>query len=560
MDSVKTTPKLKPSTIRIGRRYRANRLDGPYDAIVIGSGIGGLTTAACLSKAGKKVLVLEQHYTAGGYTHSYARNGYEWDVGVHYIGDMGSPHTLGRKLFDYITDHQLRWAPMDDCYDRFFLGDKVVSLRSGRDGFRDSLVEAFPGEEQAIDQYIRLLGKVAGGMQWYTLLKLSPGVVAPLLGKGLSKVLPDCFNRTTYEVLSELTSNEELIGALAGQWGDCGVPPKQSSFMIHALIAKHYIHGGYYPVGGASEMAKTIIPVIQQSGGEVFTYADVAGIMVSKGKTTGVRMSDGEKIHAPIVISNAGVINTFESLLPAEAARRCGYPRKRRHIEPSMPHIGLYIGVRGTAEELELPKTNFWVYPSAHHDANVARFLADPDSEFPVVYISFPSAKDPDYQNRCPGTAAIEIVAPCTYEQFEAWEGTVWGKRGEDYEARKHAITERLMQVLYDKLPQLQGRVDYVETSTPLSTAWFCRYGRGEIYGLDHTPERFDQSWLRPKTAIDGLYLTGQDILTCGVVGAMIGGLVTTLSIQGWRGAGLAKRIFVDKGVSVDHQVVSSLA
>lgn len=73
---------LKPSTIRIGTRYRASRLDGPYDAVVIGSGIGGLTTAACLSKAGYKVLVLEQHYTAGGYTHSYARNGYEWDVGV----------------------------------------------------------------------------------------------------------------------------------------------------------------------------------------------------------------------------------------------------------------------------------------------------------------------------------------------------------------------------------------------------------------------------------------------------------------------------------------------
>src|SRR5699024_8226009 len=77
----------KPSTLRIGYRYRSNRLKGPYDAIVIGSGIGGLTAAACLSKMGKKVVVLEQHYTAGGFTHSYDRNGYEWDVGVHYIGD-----------------------------------------------------------------------------------------------------------------------------------------------------------------------------------------------------------------------------------------------------------------------------------------------------------------------------------------------------------------------------------------------------------------------------------------------------------------------------------------
>ena len=90
-------PKPKPSSIRVGHRYRANRLKGPYDAIVIGSGIGGLAAAACMSKLGKKVAVFEQHYTAGGFTHSYDSNGYEWDVGVHYIGDMGASHTLGRR-------------------------------------------------------------------------------------------------------------------------------------------------------------------------------------------------------------------------------------------------------------------------------------------------------------------------------------------------------------------------------------------------------------------------------------------------------------------------------
>ncbi len=541
-----SSQKLKPSTIRIGTRYRANRLKGPYDAIVIGSGIGGLTTAACLAKAGKKVLVLEQHYTAGGYTHSYARNGYEWDVGVHYIGDMGSPHTLGRRLFDYITDGKLEWAPMDENYDRFFLGEKVVNLRAGKEGLRLSLLDAFPDEQEAIDQYVKLLGKVADGMQWYTLSKLAPGILSPVINKGLDVALPDCFNKTTWEVLSELTDNQELIGAITGQWGDCGVTPMQSSFMVHALIAKHYLYGGFYPVGGASEIAKTIIPVIQQPGGEVFTYADVTDILVEKGRATGVRMADGEEIRAPLVISNAGVINTFEKLLPAESAEKIGYKSKRQHIIPSMPHIGLYIGLKGTPEALGLPRTNFWIYPSADHDGNVQQFLDDPDNtEFPVVYISFPAAKDPDYQNRWPGTSTIEIVAPTTWEMFEPWQGTIWGKRGDDYEALKQKITDQLLEVMYEKLPQLRGKVDYVETSTPLSTAWFCRYGRGELYGLDHNPERFEQEWLKPKTDIPGLYLTGQDILTCGVVGAMIGGLVSTLAIQGWRGAGLAKRIFV---------------
>ncbi|MAA65875.1 MAG: FAD-dependent oxidoreductase [Alteromonadaceae bacterium] len=542
-----TSAGLKPSTIRIGRRYRASRIDDDYDAIVIGSGIGGLTTAACLSKAGKKVLVLEQHYTAGGFTHSYARNGYEWDVGVHYIGDMGSPNTLARKLFDYITDGQLKWAPMDETYDRFYLGDKIVNLKAGKEQFRASLVEAFPEEEKAIDAYIRLLGKVSSGMQIYTMSKLAPTMTAPLVGKAVSLALPRYFNQTTYEVLSGLTDNEALIGAITGQWGDCGVTPKQSSFLIHALIAKHYVHGGYYPVGGASEMANTIIPVIQQGGGDVFTYADVTNILVENGRACGVRMADGHEIRSELIISNAGVINTFETLLPEAAVRKSGYPRTRQTIQPSMSHIGLYIGFKGTAAELGLPKTNFWIYPDEHHDRNVERFLDNTDSEFPVVYISFPSAKDPSYLSRYPDTATVEIVAPTTYDMFAQWKDDTWGKRGEEYEQLKQVVTDRLLEKLYEKLPQLRGKVDYVEASTPLSTDWFCRYSRGEIYGLDHTPERFDQTWLRPKTRIPGLYLTGQDILTCGVVGAMIGGLVTTLSIQGVKGAGLAKRIFVDK-------------
>ncbi|WP_166267714.1 phytoene desaturase family protein [Marinobacter caseinilyticus] len=551
--------RLKPSTLRIGRRYRANRLDGRYDAIVIGSGIGGLTTAACLSKAGKKVLVLEQHYTAGGYTHSYARNGYEWDVGVHYIGDMGSPNTLGRKLFDYITDGQLKWAPMDDNYDRFFLGDKVINLRAGKAGFRQSLLEHFPDEANAIDRYITLLSKVSTGMQFYTLSKLAPRLAAPLLGKALNVALPDCFNKTTYEVLSELTDNQELIGAITGQWGDCGVTPRQSSFMIHALIAKHYVHGGYYPVGGASEMANTIIPVIQQGGGDVFTYADVTDILIEKGKAVGVRMADGHEVRASKVISNAGVINTFETLLPADTAKKCGYAEQREHINPSFPHIGLYIGLKETPQALGLPKTNFWIYPSADHDANVDRFMRDTESEFPVVYLSFPAAKDPTYQSRYPGTATIEVVAPTTYEMFEPWKDTTWGKRGDDYEALKTRVTERLLEAMYQKLPQLRGKVDYCETSTPLSTAWFCRYSRGELYGLDHTPERFNQDWLRPKTKVPGLYLTGQDVLTCGVVGAMIGGLITTLAIQGVRGTSLVKKIFIDKArAEPDLQIVTS--
>ena len=116
---------LTPSTLRIGYRYRPKRLAERYDAVVIGSGISGLTTASLLSEIGWKVCVLEQHYTAGGFTHSYDRQGYEWDVGVHYIGEVGT-RTRSRSLFDFLSEGKLQWAAMDAEYDRFYIGEKVL--------------------------------------------------------------------------------------------------------------------------------------------------------------------------------------------------------------------------------------------------------------------------------------------------------------------------------------------------------------------------------------------------------------------------------------------------
>jgi len=535
---------MKPSTLRIGRRYRPKRLAPTYDALVIGSGMGGLTTAALLSELGWKVCVLEQHYTAGGYTHSYERNGYEWDVGVHYIGDVGT-RTRTRRLFDFLTGGKLKWAPMDEEYDRFYIGDKVYSARAGKQEFRDNLVRQFPDETVAIDRYLALLAQVGGALSMFGMgraLKLwQRKIAAPYL----RWKTPEFMFRKTYDVLSELTTNQDLIAVICGQWGDMGLPPKQSAFMVHSMIARHYLYGGFYPVGGSWRIADTIIPGIRAAGGEVFTYANVARIRVVDGQVCGVEMADGHTVDCPIVISSAGVDNTFSHLLDNDVAQAFGYTSLLAKVRASVGHLCLYIGLKETADALQLPKTNFWIYPHNDYDRALADFLESDDAEFPVVYVSFPSAKDPDYLNRHPGTATIEIVAPAPYAPFKKWRGTTWGKRGADYEAYKAALSERLLRHLYDKLPQLEGKIDYFELSTPLSTEWFSAYKHGELYGLDHTPERMQQDWLTPQTKIGGLWLTGQDVLTCGVTGAMMSGLLTVTALVGMRKiAPVMKKVF----------------
>jgi len=529
---------------RVGKRYRSTRVDADYDVIVIGSGIGGLCSAALLSQMGKKVLVLEQHYTAGGFTHAYEREGYEWDVGVHYIGDMGRK-SQGRGLFDYISGGQLKWAEMDPVYDRIILGDEHFDFVAGKENFKNSLKLQFPDDTVAIDQYVDLVTTTTKYMAAVSQTKAMPRPLAKLMSLSSKNKFPDYALDSSYNVLKGLTDNEKLIAVLCGQWGDHGCPPKESVFLMHALIAGHYFNGGFYPVGGASKIAETIIPQIQVSGGDVLTYADVQEILIVDDRAVGVEMVDGHCLYADYIISNAGVVNTFTKLLPAAISDKFGYRDRVQSLATSMSHGGMYIGLRGTADELQLPKTNLWIYLDQHHDENVAALRKDPSAPLPLVYVSFPSAKDPNFQRRHPGRSTIEIViGPCDFEQYRQWADKTWGKRGDDYEALKADLSERMLAALYKQLPHLQGKIDYSEVSTPLSTNHFCRYKQGEAYGLAHTKARFEQEWLTPKTRVKGLYLTGQDLISCGVVGALMAGMVTAMSVVGLRGAGtLMKKI-----------------
>ena len=136
-------------------------LNDAWDAIVVGSGIGGLASAALLSRyAGKRVLVLERHYIPGGCTHVFHRPGYEWDVGLHYIGGVQNPDSQLRRAFDLVTEAQLDWAPMPDVYDRFVIGDRTYDFVRGLEPFRARLREYFPKETAGIDRYIQALESV----------------------------------------------------------------------------------------------------------------------------------------------------------------------------------------------------------------------------------------------------------------------------------------------------------------------------------------------------------------------------------------------------------------
>ena len=510
--------------------YRSDLTNESFDAIIVGSGIGGLTTAALLALNGKRVLILEKHFKIGGWTHTFRRDNYEWDVGIHYIGDVHKPWSLVRRLFDLVSDGQLKWSPMDANYDRIIFPDQAYNFTAPREQFLEDMISYFPMEENALKTYMTLIDKAVKNSKPYFTNKAMPDLMGRITYPFMTRKFFQLADRTTYDVLSELTDNEEMIGVLTGQWGDHGLPPKRSSFAMHALVVRHYLDGGNYPTGSSRSIAETISTLIEKQGGKLAVNAAVDEIIINKGTAVGVRLASGDELNAETIISSTGVMNTYEKLISSKQLPS-SIPASLQTVQKTESYICLHIGLNRSAKDLGLKNTNLWIYPGYDHDQNVENFRQDPDADFPVVYISFPSAKDEAWEQEHAGYATMEAITMSKWDWYRKWQEKPWKKRGEEYENEKEKLSTRIMDVVHRHVPGIKEAVDYMELSTPLTIRDLANYQQGEMYGVYHTPQRFRQRWLKPRTKIKNLFLTGQDVTTAGVTSALFSGLLTASAV-----------------------------
>ncbi len=497
-----------------------------WDAIFIGSGPGSLTAAAMLARAGQRVLVLERHYEPGGFSHTFKRKGFEWDVGVHYIGVVHKERGVERRMFDYISEGRIEWANMGDPYDRAIIDGEVYDFVSGADKQVELWISYFPKEEVAIRKYWEMVRDCARQAASFFGQRALPSPIGAVMKPIMTRKFMSYARRTTYEVLRELTSNETLIEVLCAQCGDYGLPPRDSSFAIHAMVVNHYRDGGNYPTGGAAKIADGIMETIESRGGVVSLRAPVTKLVVENGKAVGVALEDGEVVRGTRIVSGIGVRNTFQRLLPESVKLPANIARDLERVKPSYGHCCLYLGLNASAEALRLPKYNYWCYdPYTGPKEPGARIVA--------AYISFPSAKDPQWIAQHGETATVQCIGFGGFDDFAAWAETPWKRRGDEYELVKDKFQEQMLGILGNLHPNIREHIVWAEVSTPLSTAHFAGYPRGEIYGLEHTPARFALNWLKPKTFLPGLWLTGQDVVTAGIGGALMSGVVTASALLG---------------------------
>jgi all-trans-retinol 13,14-reductase len=511
-----------------------------WDAIVIGSGIGGMSAAALLSKVGgMRVLVLEKHSERGGLTHVFRRDGASWDVGVHYIGNMQVGSDT-RALFDFLSGSALGWNPMPEEFERFIYPGFNFSVPSDAGRYQERLIERFPDEAASIGRYFADVNEIADWNARRMIESISPPP-ADLPPAQACPASPEGATHTTGEYLDRHFMSAELKALLATQWGDYGLPPSESAFVLHALVVRSYLRGGWFPKGGASRIARTFEVGVEAAGGAINVCQEVTGILAEGTRVIGVKALDRRGadpvetvFSAPIVISDAGAHVTYKRLLPVDGEigrRTAGLRAAIDRLDGGLSAVTLYLRLNKTVAALGVKGENYWINTTFEHDdidAQTAAILAGKPKH---AFMSFPAVKSGDDR-----FSTAEVLALVKAEAFSAWRGTARGMRGYDYLELKNRIAQGLLDLAETATPGLKAMVHYSELSTPLTAEDYTSHPGGAFYGLKGTPERFLSSALCAPPPISGLYLSGCDAWSLGVAGSLMGGVVAASRALGQGG------------------------
>ncbi|MFC2101014.1 phytoene desaturase family protein [Bacteroidota bacterium] len=486
-----------------------------FDVVIVGSGFGGLVCGYMLSKEGYKVCILEKNHQLGGCLQTFVRNGCIFDTGMHYVGSL-EPGQILYRFFKYLgLMDKIKLKKLDeDAFDIISVAGTDYKYAQGYDNFINTLLQSFPDEKEALIKYTDKLKEIANSLSLYNLKEVE--TYHNLIDNEYITV-------GAFDYIKSITSNERLQNVLSGLNSLYGGEKDKTPLYPHAIIKNSLIDSAWRLVDGGDQIAKLLADSIIENGGSIFKKQEVTKFVLDSDNRNikYAELSDSEQIEGKYFISDIHPVKTLE-MIDGGLIRK-SYRNRINSLDNTIPIFSIYI----VFKENTFNYLNYNIYH--YNDENVWGTETYQDN---ATYIK---NKWPDgYMCYTPANSKSDVYADCmiamTYLKFNEvknWEHTTIEKRGEDYLELKEYFAQKFINELDKRFPGIRGKIKAYYTSTPLTYRDYIGTVNGSPYGIIKDFNNPLNSFLRSRTRIPNLLLTGQNIGLHGIIGVSIGSLLT---------------------------------
>ena len=489
-----------------------------YDVVLVGSGMGGLTAASLLAKAGQSVLVLEAADAPGGYAHAFRRGPYIFDPAVHSIVDPSLFDGLLRHLG--VRDH-CTLIGIDRLYGAALPGMSIDAPLTSEADFVDTYVREFPASEDELRRFFALCARVHRDAHRL------PAQVGLQNLDAIAAQFPEVFRyrkSTVGDVLDQYFVDERVKVACAAMGLLLGLPPSKLSFQTFCQMLYGYlVNGAFYVEGGVEEMVHALVSALEESGGELLVGSRVDRIMVEDAQATGVRLESGREIEAGVVISNADALQTFGDLVQTDEIPG-PFRRTLGRLTPSVSGFTLFAATRCDLEALGASHLMFTLMT---WDAD-GDYEASKGGAAACMVLFIPTLVD--HTLAPPGEHIVNAIVFVPYDVDVPWSEC------------KDRYGEALLKETDRILPGFRDGLTFVDFATPRTLERFSLNHHGAIYGWENTPAHTASKRPNHQTPVANLYLTGQWTQPgAGFLRATVSGIHTAelvLRDRGLRGTG----------------------
>lgn len=483
-----------------------------YDVIIIGAGIGGLTSGAILSRNGKKVLILEKNPVPGGYAVNFRRGEFEFDASIHLVNGFDSGQT-GNKILELCgISERVKFLKPKYLFRSVFPNIDIRIPQGNLKEYINILTRHFPKEKDGLERLFKLMSKLYCRIED--------------VGEASDKISPAEFteyvNKTYQEVLEQFLKDRKLMALVSQLWSYYGLSPRRLSAIFFCYPWYDYVcNKGFYLKGGARALSAELKTIIQKNGGELKFNTKVIKILLKENIVYGITTEKGEEFFARSIVSNIDARTTFYNLV-GEKYLQPSFLDKISKMEPSLSAFQVYLGLNVDLKNIGIDDYVIFVNPDFDLDKQFNAYLNN-DINNSAFGLTLYSMLEENFAPKSKSAMAIITLAG-----YDFWKNL----SKEEYKKQKKHFTDILIKRTEAIIPNLSSHIEIVESATPLTMERYTGNYKGAIYGWSQTVSQSGSNRLKNKTPIKNLYLVGAWTLPGGgIKGVMQSGVIVSNKI-----------------------------